>query len=87
MRVDSDSANALSKDTVMAMLYDRRGNLWVGTKRGGLNRLDSASGKAISYTKSALDPNSLPADGIMSLHEDADGKPLGRHLRRRSFAL
>ncbi len=57
----------------MALHRDRQGRLWIGTKQGGLNRMDPASGAFTSFRHDADDPASLGADGVMSLFEDAAG--------------
>ncbi|MGB6604578.1 MAG: two-component regulator propeller domain-containing protein, partial [Steroidobacteraceae bacterium] len=62
----------LSDDRVMALLYDA-GTLWVGTMSGGLDQVDLAKGSVRVWRNSAADPQSLPADGVMSLYRDRRG--------------
>ena len=66
--------NGLSDDRVMALEFDGRGHLWIGTMRGGLNRLALDSGSITQFRHDPDDTASLPSDGVMSLHEDQSGR-------------
>ncbi len=57
----------------MAMITDRNGDIWAGTMRGGLSQIDPATGKARTYRHEPSDPNSLAANGVMSLLQDRSG--------------
>lgn len=57
----------LSSDIVQAIADDPEGNLWVGTERGGLNRL--RAGNFSSFHKQ----DGLPSENIFSLLVDEDG--------------
>ena len=63
----------LTDHRVMSLLMDRQGALWIGTMRGGLNRLDTKTGEIVAYRHDPEDPRSLAADGVMSLLEDRRG--------------
>lgn len=63
----------LTDNSVMALLNDRDGALWIGTMTGGLQRFDPQRTSARSYRYDATDPASLPADGVMCLHADRAG--------------
>ncbi|MGA3157435.1 MAG: two-component regulator propeller domain-containing protein, partial [Steroidobacteraceae bacterium] len=67
----------LSDDRVMALRYEPRGVfkgvLWVGTMSGGLDRIDLSTGAIRNFKHDTDKPNSLPADGVMSLYEDRLG--------------
>ncbi|TLY58388.1 MAG: hypothetical protein E6K52_13045, partial [Gammaproteobacteria bacterium] len=69
----ADSALRLTDERIMALLYDRRGVLWVGTMSGGLDRLDLTAGTAYNYRSDPDDPTTLPAKGVMSLYQDRQG--------------
>lgn len=62
---------ALGDNTVMALLNDRHGQLWIGTMRAGVSllRADGTLARFSSETHSGLG-----ADGIMSLFEDSAGR-------------
>lgn len=62
--------DGLSQNSVLALLQDRQGFLWVGTQEG-LNRYDG-----YGFTVYKNDPdnaNSLSHSSILALHEDHDG--------------
>jgi ligand-binding sensor domain-containing protein/signal transduction histidine kinase len=59
--------DGLSADEVQAIADDRDDNLWIGTKGGGLNRLQD--GKFTSYHKA----DGLPSEDISSLFVDGQG--------------
>ena len=69
----ADSPLRLTDERIMALLYDRRGVLWVGTMSGGLDRLDLTAGTASNYRSDPDDPTTLPAKGVMSLYQDRQG--------------
>jgi signal transduction histidine kinase/ligand-binding sensor domain-containing protein/CheY-like chemotaxis protein len=69
----SQGALRLADNSVMALLHDRDGALWIGSMTGGLQRFDPQRTAARSYRHDATDPASLPADGVMCLYEDSDG--------------
>ena len=62
---DPEDAQSLSNDRVLCFLEDQRGDLWVGTSGGGLNKLDSATGRFERFT--------LAINEICSLSEDRSG--------------
>ena len=62
--------DGLSQPNVTALLSDRRGSLWIGTKNG-LNRLDRRDVKV--YTAGGDRPVSLPDNAVQGLAETPDG--------------
>ncbi|RRN77500.1 hybrid sensor histidine kinase/response regulator, partial [Pseudoxanthomonas sp. SGD-10] len=64
------SANGLSQRSVMAIVQDRKGYLWFGT-RDGLNKFDG--NKFIVYRHDLNDTNSLSNNNIHSIYEDSYG--------------
>lgn len=74
-RLTSESPGPLrlADNSVMALLYDRAGSLWIGTMSGGLARMDPQRRSLRFYRNDATDPTTLPADGIMCLYEDRAG--------------
>jgi len=59
--------NGLSANLIQAMVDDGRGSLWIGTERGGLNRLYEGQFSAFRQT------NGFPSDNISALYADAVG--------------
>ncbi len=60
----------LSQSTVVCMLQDRVGFIWLGT-RDGLNRYDGY--EFVTYKHDPKNPASLPASSILTLLEDESG--------------
>jgi ligand-binding sensor domain-containing protein/signal transduction histidine kinase len=60
--------DGLSADAVRALADDAEGNLWIGTDRGGLNRL--RDGRVTVFRKR---DGGLPSDNISALLADAEG--------------
>lgn len=58
--------------SVSSVLKDHTGTLWIATDGTGLYTIDR-SGQTASYTNNPDNPNSLPNDAVLSLHEDKDG--------------
>jgi len=67
-RHDPKNRATLSSDTIMALLRDRRGRIWVATS-SGLNRLDTATGLVTRFTEK----EGLPNNTIYGLAEDGEG--------------
>jgi ligand-binding sensor domain-containing protein/signal transduction histidine kinase len=76
-RHDPDDAqglrNSLSEDRVTVLYEDRAGNLWVGTRDGGLNRFDRATETFTRYQHDPNDDSSLSDDRVWALYEDRSG--------------
>lgn len=60
----------LSQSTVLTLLQDREGYLWVGTE-GGLNRYDGKSFRQYHHDSAAAD--SLPGNHVFDIAEDRHG--------------
>ena len=69
---DHDSAS-LSDNYVNALLEDREGNLWAGTRGGGLDRYLREAGKFARYRAHPGDSHSLSNDEVRCLYEDRAG--------------
>lgn len=64
----------LEDNSVMSLLYDRDGALWIGTMSGGLLRFDRRRGTVRSYRNSNADPAEWLGDGVMCLYQDRGGE-------------
>jgi ligand-binding sensor domain-containing protein len=76
---------SISDRWINALYEDRAGNLWVGTRLGGLNRYDPQTGRFTHYTHDpsdpvgmesngeSSDPASLSSNAINAIYEDERG--------------
>ena len=77
-RNDPNDPNSLSSNAISVIFEDSHNQLWIGTgangtEGSGLNRFDSATGKAVRYQHADFDPESLSSNNIASIYEAADG--------------
>lgn len=63
--------NCLNNNSVYTLLLDADRGLWIGTRGGGLNYLDFATG-TFSYYRASDCPGALSNDDILCLYQDAD---------------
>jgi len=63
----------LSHDEVVAIIEDDDGNLWIGTRGGGLNKFDRESGQFIQYRHDPRNPESLSDDLVTEIYVDLSG--------------
>lgn len=66
---DTTEVHPLSNDHVISLHLDQKGNLWIGTFGGGLNKLHLASGTVTHYTEQ----EGLPNNAIFGIEEDNRG--------------
>ncbi len=72
-RHDPQRPDSLSRDAVTALHQDRRGRLWIGTWRGGLN-LYLGGDKFFPFRHDPEDSESLGHDQVFALAEDEIGR-------------
>src|SRR5450830_1668369 len=58
--------------SMLSLLQDRQGFMWIGTHVNGLYRYNGY--QAVRYTSRSNDANSLPHDRVSALYEDARGR-------------
>jgi diguanylate cyclase (GGDEF)-like protein len=58
--------------SILSMLQDRQGFVWIGTHSGGLYRYNGY--QAVKYTHDPRNPRSLPNDRVGALFEDKQGR-------------
>ncbi|MBD3241588.1 MAG: hypothetical protein GF331_13445 [Chitinivibrionales bacterium] len=69
-RHDRADTTSIASSSIKSLLYDSRGQLWVGTEGGGLCRFVREAEQFVCYAES----DGLPDDVIMSMEEDARGR-------------
>jgi ligand-binding sensor domain-containing protein len=68
-RLDSLNADDLS---ILSLLQDRQGFVWIGTHSGGLYRYNGY--QAVKYANDPRNPRGLPNDRVSALFEDKQGR-------------
>jgi len=63
----------LSDDNILSVYQDSHNILWVGTSKGGLNRLDRSTGSVTVYQNDPADPTSLNPGEVNAIFEDSAG--------------
>jgi signal transduction histidine kinase/ligand-binding sensor domain-containing protein/DNA-binding response OmpR family regulator len=61
----------LSDLQVRTISEDHTGALWVGTRRGGLDRLEPGTGRVTAFRHDAANPRSLSSDRVTAILEDS----------------
>ena len=69
---ESNNPNSLSNNIVVAILADRRGNIWLGTENG-LNKFNPETGNFTRFFSDTQNPRSLSSNRIICLYEDSTG--------------
>ena len=69
---DADNSNSLSHNYITKIVEDNEGNLWVGTRGGGLNHFNTKTEQFTQY-RHQDDDNSLSHDFIYTMVEDNQG--------------
>ncbi|MDZ7606308.1 MAG: two-component regulator propeller domain-containing protein [Cyclobacteriaceae bacterium] len=63
--------NYLSHNRINALLKDKSGNIWIGTGGGGINILNTGTGKITRVTHDAQDSTTLVSNNIRCLYLDS----------------
>lgn len=71
---NSSEPESLPDDRVYTILKDSKGNFWVGTYGGGLNKFNEATGKFEVYRYNPDNPQSISNDKVMCILESSDGE-------------
>ncbi|RKY99509.1 MAG: hypothetical protein DRQ13_02140 [Ignavibacteriae bacterium] len=73
--------NCICNNTVMDIVQDNLGYLWIGTFGGGLDRFEKKTENFIHFSNDPLDPQTLADNDILSLAVDRSGILwVGSHL-------
>jgi ligand-binding sensor domain-containing protein len=65
--------NSLPDNSIWCLLNDSRGDLWIGTLRGGASRYIPSENRFVHYRSSPTNPASISEDNVTSLFEDSRG--------------
>jgi diguanylate cyclase (GGDEF)-like protein/PAS domain S-box-containing protein len=69
----SDSQYHISDDSILQILKDRQGNLWMATKSDGVFRWSADSARFTNLHKKSRTGKGLNHDSIWNLHQDEQG--------------
>jgi signal transduction histidine kinase/ligand-binding sensor domain-containing protein len=70
---ESESARFLGRRSVISMVEDRGGILWMGTVQGGLYKIRKSSRKFLHYSHQPDNSNSLNDNSVLSIFEEEPG--------------
>jgi signal transduction histidine kinase/ligand-binding sensor domain-containing protein/CheY-like chemotaxis protein len=70
---DPSDNTSLSHNIVREIYEDSKGNLWIGTQGGGLNKYDKKNSSFISYQHHPEVPTSLSNNSVYAILEDSRG--------------
>ena len=70
---DPANPSSMSGNWITALYEDDAGNLWIGTRFGGLNAYDRYQDQFTRYQYNEGDPNSLSDDEVTAIFQDSDG--------------
>ncbi|CAN5526474.1 hypothetical protein BH23BAC1_BH23BAC1_50010 [soil metagenome] len=70
---DLSNPNSLGGTWIQSLCASRTGDIWIGTKKDGLDRFDPATGKFKHFRFDPKDINSISNDDIRSILEDREG--------------
>lgn len=68
-----EESSILAKATILSMIEDRQGNLWIGTENQGLFLINRGLNRITRHFRSSEKRNRLSSNSIWSLYEDKDG--------------
>jgi len=72
-RPDPDNENSISFNDVSVLIETRDGEIWIGTRGGGLNRYDRRTRKFYHYRYHKDNPDGISSDYLNSICEDEAG--------------
>jgi signal transduction histidine kinase/CheY-like chemotaxis protein/ligand-binding sensor domain-containing protein len=69
---DKKNAASISNNFIKSIVQDKKGNMWIGTWGGGLNRFDRSTERFIRYVHDKNNANSLSNDFVSMLYIDSN---------------
>ena len=70
---DPDDPDSLSDNFIYDLIVGDRGNLWMGTNSGGLNKFDPTTHRFTHYRHDPDNPASISSDEVTSVMQDRHG--------------
>ncbi len=72
-RHDPHNPTSISNNLTTKLYEDPKGRLWVGTRGGGLNRLNTDTERFVHFRHDPTDPSSLSYDNVSALFAEENG--------------
>jgi len=72
-KYDPDDIHSIADNSILSLLEDSKGNLWIGTGKGGLDRLDPET-ERISHFRSPWGNTEESVGSINALAEGSNGQ-------------
>jgi ligand-binding sensor domain-containing protein/two-component sensor histidine kinase len=66
-------SNSISDNFIWILYENKKGELWIGTNNGGLNRFDKENERFVQYKSDSSDPFSISNNNIRAISEDENG--------------
>ena len=66
-------SNSISDNFIWILYENRRGEIWIGTNNGGLNKLDKENERFVQYKSNPIDSFSISNNNIRAISEDEEG--------------
>ena len=71
---EPSNPDGLSSNRIRPVIKDIYGNIWIGTRDAGLNKLDPETGKSIHFVPSIQDQHTLADKFVNIIYNDKNGK-------------
>ncbi len=68
----SDRTNSISDNYIVSLAEGQTGDLWIGTRSGGLNRLNRENGQITVYKHDPDNKNTISSNDIQAIHYNQD---------------
>lgn len=72
-RNNPSDSNSISDNWISCLYLDQKGDIWIGTYHGGLNRYDANNDKFIRYYHHIDDSNTISGNNVTSIIADQRG--------------
>ncbi|HQF42565.1 MAG TPA: two-component regulator propeller domain-containing protein [Ignavibacteriaceae bacterium] len=68
-----NDSNTIADNTILNLLSDKNGDLWIGTRRGGLDRYVITENRFFHYKFNSDDSSTINNNNISTIYQDSNG--------------
>ena len=68
-----NNSNSVTDNSIVALLNDSNGDLWIGSRRGGVDRYDITRNKFYHYKHISADSTTISDNSVSTLFKDSHG--------------